>query len=84
MPTAHAKIYRFISKPRDLAQIRMAFKDLRNAVHKSEECDLKLVLHDMMPDYSPFLVPWEKIPPPAAPITNLGDYRRAAETGLTA
>ena len=55
----------------DLVEMRTTLKNLRSSLHTCEECDLKLVLHETVPDYSPFLVPWDKLP---ARVTNLEGY----------
>jgi len=54
-PTTHPKICRFISTPGDLAQIRQRLQSLRAALHETDNGELKLLLKEAVPDYSPYL-----------------------------
>ena len=53
--TAHQKIFRFISEPGLLDDIRQRLHSLRDQLHSKEANALKLLLHDCVPDYSPWL-----------------------------
>jgi FlaA1/EpsC-like NDP-sugar epimerase len=55
VPTAHQKIFRFVSEPLRLEVIRKRLDSLRNQLHSKEANALKLMLHDCVPDYSPWL-----------------------------
>lgn len=55
VPTHHPKIMRFISKPAPLKQVRQNFELLRSRVVASETTPLKLVLKDMLPEYTPYI-----------------------------
>ena len=55
VPTAHLKIFRFVSEPLRLEDIRQRLDSLRNQLHSQEANALKLMLHDCVPDYSPWL-----------------------------
>jgi FlaA1/EpsC-like NDP-sugar epimerase len=55
VPTAHQKIFRFISEPWRLEDIRKCLQSLRDQLHSKPANALKLLLHDCVPDYSPWL-----------------------------
>ena len=55
VPTAHRKIFRFISEPLRLDDARRRLQSLRNQLHSKPANALKLLLHDCVPDYSPWL-----------------------------
>jgi FlaA1/EpsC-like NDP-sugar epimerase len=55
VPTAHQKIFRFIAEPLRLADIRKRLDSLRDQLHSKEANALKRLLHDCVPDYSPWL-----------------------------
>jgi FlaA1/EpsC-like NDP-sugar epimerase len=55
VPTTHAKIFRFISEPWRLEDIRNRLQSLRGQLHSKPANSLKLLLHDCVPDYSPWL-----------------------------
>jgi len=54
-PTTHQKVFRFISEPLLLADARRRLQTLREEVHAKPANVLKLLLHDCVPDYSPWL-----------------------------
>jgi FlaA1/EpsC-like NDP-sugar epimerase len=55
VPTAHQKIFRFVSEPLRLEVIRQRLDSLRNQLHSKEANALRLMLHDCVPEYSPWL-----------------------------
>ena len=55
VPTAHRKIFRFISEPLRLEDARRRLQSLRDQLHSKPANALKLLLHDCVPDYSPWL-----------------------------
>jgi FlaA1/EpsC-like NDP-sugar epimerase len=55
VPTAHQKIFRFVSEPLRLEVIRKRLDSLRNQLHSKEANTLKLMLHDCVPEYSPWM-----------------------------
>jgi len=55
VPTAHRKIFRFISEPLRLDDARRRLQSLRDQLHSKPANALKLLLHDCVPDYSPWL-----------------------------
>jgi FlaA1/EpsC-like NDP-sugar epimerase len=55
VPTAHQKIFRFISEPLRLEDVRKRLQSLRDELHSKPTAALKLLLHDSVPDYSPWL-----------------------------
>jgi FlaA1/EpsC-like NDP-sugar epimerase len=54
-PTHHAKIFRFISPPMQLADLRKKLDHLRTNLHRARPHDLKLLLQDAVPEYTPYL-----------------------------
>jgi len=69
------KIFRFISKPLPIAQLRKLLLNLQKRLHKVDVDEVKLLLHDVVPDYSPYLVPKEQ---PLPAIASLEAFRRQA------
>ena len=67
VPTAHRGILRFISKPAPLAETRKTLQTLRTSLHKTEADELKLLLHDAIPEYSPWLNTNDQPPAPPQP-----------------
>jgi len=55
VPTGHVKISRFISEPVCLEDIRGGLDRLRDQLHSEDANAFKLLLHDCVPDYSPWL-----------------------------
>ena len=55
VPTAHQKIFRFISEPLRLEDTRRRLQSLRDQLHSKPANALKLLLHDCVPEYSPWL-----------------------------
>jgi FlaA1/EpsC-like NDP-sugar epimerase len=76
VPTSHAKIRRFISQPADVTEIRRSLQKLRGALHEVEADELKLLLRQAVPDYSPYLPPAQPGPPE---ITDLKEFCLRAE-----
>jgi FlaA1/EpsC-like NDP-sugar epimerase len=62
VPTNHHKIWRYKSQPADLEERRQMLQTLRSGIYTLESNELKLLLHDAVPDYSPFLDPKSKGP----------------------
>ncbi len=54
-PTAHREIRRFTSKPPRLEDTRKTLEALQASLHNTEADELKLLLHDAVPEYSPWL-----------------------------
>jgi FlaA1/EpsC-like NDP-sugar epimerase len=78
-PTTHPKIFRFLSQPADLAQIRKTLQNLRANLHQFEADGLKLMLKEAVPDYEPYLAPDKRI---VQLITKPEDQRSQAVPGL--
>jgi FlaA1/EpsC-like NDP-sugar epimerase len=55
VPTGHQKILRFVSEPCGLKEIRHRLERLRGELHLKPANDLKALLHECVPDYSPWL-----------------------------
>ncbi|MEI8040083.1 MAG: nucleoside-diphosphate sugar epimerase/dehydratase [Verrucomicrobiota bacterium] len=53
VPTTHPKICRFISPPPDLAGMREKLESLRGHLHHAGADQLKLLLREAVPDYTP-------------------------------
>ena len=62
-PTTHSKICRFISRPMDLLKVRKILNQLRTHLHCLGADDLKVLLQEAIPEYSPCLMPPERIFP---------------------
>ena len=62
-PTTHSKIFRFLSQPADLAQVRQTLQKLRDNLHKLEAEGLKLLLQAAMPEYKPNPLPKDRMVP---------------------
>ncbi|MDR3412357.1 MAG: nucleoside-diphosphate sugar epimerase/dehydratase [Formivibrio sp.] len=54
-PTTHAKIFRFLSEPAELAQIRATLENLRANLHLFDANETKMILKRAVPEYEPFL-----------------------------
>jgi FlaA1/EpsC-like NDP-sugar epimerase len=65
-PTTHAKIFRFISQPADLGQIRETLQGLRAGLHQGKADLIKLRLREALPDYTPCLAQRDASLPPIA------------------
>jgi FlaA1/EpsC-like NDP-sugar epimerase len=66
VPTAHPKICRFVCQPMDLAQIRHKLDHLAAAALQLEPDELKRLLHQIIPEYAPYLyAARESTPAPA-------------------
>jgi FlaA1/EpsC-like NDP-sugar epimerase len=57
VPTLHPKICRYLSQPPDLADCRRNLQSLRSNLHTLEPNELKSLLRDAVPDYTPFQAP---------------------------
>ena len=66
-PTTHPKICRFVSQPADLAQLRATLERFRTNLHRLQPDQVKLALHEVIPEYTPFLPPRENLPANAEP-----------------
>jgi FlaA1/EpsC-like NDP-sugar epimerase len=77
-PTTHPKIRRFISQPADLAQIRDTLQDLRVKLHQAAPDQIKLMLQQAVPEYTPCLAQHDASLPPIAHLDQ--DPRRAHPT----
>lgn len=75
VPTAHAKIFRFIAQPVDLPEFRKTLQTLRKHVHEMDSLEVKKLLQQAIPDYTPFT---ESAEPAPGRITRLDDFRPAA------
>ncbi len=67
VPTPHVKIFRFIAQPAQIANLRAILDQLRQEVHQRGPGELKCILKEAIPDYTPFL----SEPVPASTITDL-------------
>lgn len=54
VPTAHIKIFRFISQPFNLAELRSTFAHLKRVINSASAQELKGLLNEIIPDYTPF------------------------------
>ena len=77
-PTTHPKICRFISQPVGLAQIRNTLQRLRAQLDRAEPDEIKLLLREALPDYTPYLSPAASLPA----ITELAEHRPRAQNQL--
>jgi len=66
VPTTHPKICRFISAPVELARMRETLERLRGHLHRTGARQIKLLLREAVPDYTPYLPPSEASPPAVA------------------
>ena len=55
VPTLHPKISRFVSQSQELEQVRDAFEQMRDCMHKISPDQLKLLLKQAVPEYQPCL-----------------------------
>jgi FlaA1/EpsC-like NDP-sugar epimerase len=55
VPTTHPKILRFVSTPADLGQIQKIFSRLRANLFELEADQLKMMLKEAVPEYTPHL-----------------------------
>ena len=78
-PTTHPKICRFVSQPAGLAQMSRTLQRLRAELHRAEPDQIKRLLRDALPDYTPCLRTAEAGLPP---ITELEDRRPQAQPSL--
>ena len=65
-PTAHPKICRFLSRPAEFSRTRSVFRRLRTNLHQLDPDELKLMLKEVVPDYTPCL----SLSPRIVPLTN--------------
>lgn len=75
-PTTHPKICRFISQPPALDQMRSTLASLRAELHQVGPEQIKQLLQEVMPDYTPY--PGDRARTLPA-ITDLNEYRLRAE-----
>jgi FlaA1/EpsC-like NDP-sugar epimerase len=54
-PTTHPKIFRFISEAANLAKTRATLERFREVLHHAEPERIKLLLREVLPDYTPYL-----------------------------
>lgn len=54
-PTNHPKILRFISEPRALSDLSEELRTLQKCVHEVGTADLKQMIKQIVPEYSPYL-----------------------------
>jgi FlaA1/EpsC-like NDP-sugar epimerase len=57
VPTPHPKILRFTAEPMPLGQIRDHLKILLEGLHEMDANDLKLLIKQAVPEYTPHLTP---------------------------
>ncbi|HYG34530.1 MAG TPA: polysaccharide biosynthesis protein, partial [Clostridia bacterium] len=79
-PTTHSKIFRFICHPESILQVRKKLQNLRARVHETEADELKMLLKEAVPDYTPYLVP-NVVRLPVAPERGLSPAVQA-DTGI--
>lgn len=72
-PTNHPKICRFISQPLELNQLRPTLQSLCADLHQLGPEEIKRLIRDAVPDYSPYLTGSE---PGPFKITHLKEYGR--------
>jgi FlaA1/EpsC-like NDP-sugar epimerase len=77
-PTTHGKIFRFISQPQLLARSRETLQRLRLALHHAEPDQIKVLLHEVLPDYVPYMPTGDTHPSDA----NLDEERLSAQPVL--
>jgi FlaA1/EpsC-like NDP-sugar epimerase len=78
-PTNHPKICRFLSMPVDLGQIRATLQGLRARLHHGQAAEIKQLLQEALPDYTPYVDPRE---PQPNRIVHLHDHDRHSQLGL--
>jgi len=62
VPTTNPKICRFVSQPFDLGQLRSTLEQLQADLHELEPVQIKQRLHEMIPEYTPYLSVSVKVP----------------------
>ncbi|NOS71961.1 MAG: polysaccharide biosynthesis protein [Verrucomicrobia bacterium] len=75
-PTTHPKICRFISQPPELTRLRQTLESLCAQVHLISPEQIKRLLRDAIPDYTPYLTAPEPAP---SKITHLKEFERQAD-----
>src|SRR2546423_13835306 len=80
VPTEHVKIFRFISQPMELDRIRKQLQNIHQNLPTAEVDELKLLLHEAVPDYSPYLARKEELRPAMTEVTG---YRLRQKAALT-
>jgi len=78
-PTTHAKIFRFISQPADLARIGATLQGLRDGLHQLKPDQIKLRLREALPDYTPCLAQREAS---LAPMAELDESQHGGQPAL--
>jgi FlaA1/EpsC-like NDP-sugar epimerase len=71
-PTAHGKIFRFLTHPVPFLGLRRFMDHVQPLLHNAEPAQLKTELSEFVPDYSPYVKPDSSILPT---ITRLDDHR---------
>ena len=75
-PTTHPKICRFISQPLELTRLRQTLESLCAQIHLISPEQIKRLLREAIPDYTPYLTAPEPAP---SKITHLKEFERQAE-----
>ena len=52
VPTSHPKIFRFVSQPPELKEIRRTLEQLRAGVHQLKPSEIKALLRHAVPEYN--------------------------------
>jgi FlaA1/EpsC-like NDP-sugar epimerase len=79
VPTTHPKICRFISHPLPLAEINQTLQTLRAHINQDEPGQIKRLLKEALPDYSPY----QAAPGPGLPaIPEPAPLRKPAQPAL--
>ncbi len=78
-PTNHPKICRYLSQPVDLGDIRGTLETLRAKLHHAQPTEIKQLLQQALPDYTPYMDPGEPEPHTIIP---LRDFARQSPASL--
>jgi FlaA1/EpsC-like NDP-sugar epimerase len=78
VPTSHPKICRFVCQPMPLSQIEKTLQGLRTKLHQVGADQIKQLMREAMPDYTPYLTVTE---PALSKITHIKEFRRRAKEG---
>lgn len=81
VPTIHQKIFRFISHPVPLGDIKRFLAHVKPLLHRAEAAELKGELKGFVPDYSPYVKPDSSVFPT---ISRLEDHRPKAPMAVSA
>jgi len=77
-PTTNSKIFRYLSQPADLAQVRQTLQNFRDNLRQLDADGLKLLLQKAMPDYRPNSLPKDQ---PVPSIAKPEDPRSLVQAG---